>query len=233
MNGLVFGVDNKYRRALGGVGLDLPTVDVLLVAPPGAHESWAGWVAIYCDLVLRVLKLAAYGHVVVGCLRLAGFNVFRNTYKPLLAETVIEFWNRYYYYFKELLVHFFFFPTFARHFKRKPRLRLLAAVLASAFLGNLYYHAIQNAALVRGDWEEMGRMLAPRANYCFLLALGIYVSMRREQRRPANRGPRRWPRRALAIFGVWTFFAFINVFHDGDPTLRARFDFLLGLFHAN
>ena len=45
--------------------------------------------------------------MIVGYLRLCGFNVFRNTYKPLLAETMVEFWNRYYYYFKELLVNFF------------------------------------------------------------------------------------------------------------------------------
>jgi len=25
--------------------------------------------------------------------------MFRNTYKPLLAESIVEFWNRYYYYF--------------------------------------------------------------------------------------------------------------------------------------
>ncbi len=229
MNGLVFGADNAFRQGLGGFTLGLPTVDALLSAQPGTHAAWSGWAAIYCDLVLQVLKLAASGHLIIGYLRLCGFNVFRNTYKPLLAETIVEFWNRYYYYFKELLVHFFFFPTFVRYFKRNPRLRLLAAVFASAFLGNLYYHLIQHESLVRGDWEELARKVIPRAHYCFLLALGIYISMRREQIHPGPRAARRWSRRAVAIFGVWTFFAFIRVFHHGDPTLRARLEFLMGL----
>jgi hypothetical protein len=73
-------------------------------------------------------------------------------------------------------------------------------------------------------------MLIPRTVYCFLLATGIYVSMQREQRRPGLATARPWPRRALAIFGVWTFFAFIRLFHHGDPTLRSRVEFALGLF---
>ncbi len=230
INGLVFGADNAYRRALGDITLGLPTVDALLVAQPGTHAAWVGWVAVYVDLVLQVLKLGAYGHLVIGYLRLGGFNVFRNTYKPLLAETIIEFWNRYFYYFKELLVSFFFFPTFVRCFKQHPRMRLLAAVFASACLGNLYYHVIQDESLVRGDWEQLSRTMIPRANYCFLLACGIYVSMRREQRQTGMRAVRPWPRRLLAIFGVWTFFAFIRLFHHGDPTFQMRLDFLLGLF---
>ncbi len=230
INGVVYGADNAFRHALGGVTLGLPTVDELLVAQPGAYSVWSSWLSIYCDLVLRVVRLAAYGHVIVGCLRLSGFNVFRNTYRPLLAETIIEFWNRYYYYFKELLVHFFFFPAFVRYFRHSPRMRLFCAVFASAFLGNLYYHAIQDESLVRGDWQRLAQVLVPRVNYCLLLALGIFVSMRREQRHSGTRSARRWPRRVLAIFGVWTFFAFIQLFHHGDPTVSARVEFILALF---
>jgi len=62
------------------------------------------WVGLYLELVWETLSLAAKGHVWIGVLRLFGFNVFRNTYKPLLAETVVDFWNRYYYYFKELMM---------------------------------------------------------------------------------------------------------------------------------
>ncbi|MEF8725082.1 hypothetical protein [Candidatus Accumulibacter phosphatis] len=40
--------------------------------------------------------------MIIGTLRLFGFNVFRNTYKPLPPESILEFWNRYYYYLKEL-----------------------------------------------------------------------------------------------------------------------------------
>jgi hypothetical protein len=155
--------------------------------------------------------------------------VFRNTYKPLLAETIVEFWNRYYYYFKELLVNFFFFPTFTRYFKQSPRLRVFAAVFAAAFFGNLYYHIIKSDAFTAGQWAGVWAGFNSRLVYCFALALGIFISMQREQRRP--RGAIRPPaRRALAIFGVWTFFAFIRLWHTGGVTHGQRFHFLLGLF---
>lgn len=228
MEGLVFGEDNAWRRACGGLTLAVPPTAELIGAA-GPVPVWKSWVSIYAELVRAVLAWGAKGHVVIGYLRLAGFNVFRNTYKPLLAETIVEFWNRYYYYFKELLVHFFFFPTFTRYFKQRPRLRLCAAVFAAAFFGNMYYHVIKAPSFLRGDWAAVWAGFNPRLVYCFLLALGIWISMQREQRRP--RGFARPPlRRALAIFGVWTFFAFIHLWARGSQPHGQRLHFLLGLF---
>jgi hypothetical protein len=227
INGLVFGTPNIVQRTLGGFTLGLPTIDEILAGPPGLHPPWVGWIAIYGDLFVQVLKLAATGHVIVGYLRLFGFNVFRNTYKPLLAETVVEFWNRFYYYFKELLVHFFFIPTFVRYFKRSPNLRLLAAVFAAAFVGNLYYHVLLQEPLLRQDWPALKAMLFPRAMYCFLLAAGIYLSMLRDQRGRRSGPGRPWVRRIVAILGVWTFFAVIRLCLHGESTMTERLDHLL------
>ena len=227
IDGFLFGAPNVVQRTLGGTTLDLPTIDEILASDPGHYPPWVGWVAIYGDLVLQVLKLAATGHVIIGYLRFFGFHVFRNTYKPLLAETVIEFWNRFYYYFKELLVHFFFIPTFVRYFKRSPRLRLLAAVFASAFLGNIYYHVLLDDALMSQDWPALQAMLVPRATYCFLLAGGIYLSMVRDQRGRQSGQGRPWWRRVAAVLGVWTFFAVIRLWHHGEATLTDRLEHLL------
>jgi D-alanyl-lipoteichoic acid acyltransferase DltB (MBOAT superfamily) len=139
--------------ALGGFTVGLPELRNLMAQ--GADAPWAvSWASVYAELFADVLRLAIKGHLIVGFLRLYGFHVFRNTYKPLLAESVVEFWNRYFYYFKELLVTFFFMPTFTgvgRRFQRIPALRLLAAVVAAAFVGNVYYHLIkESAALARG-----------------------------------------------------------------------------------
>jgi hypothetical protein len=229
LEGLVFGKDNAYRHAAGGFSLGIPPASEWFV-DPGAHPAWAGWVAIYADLFRLVLHWAVSGHQVIGYLRLSGFYVFRNTYKPLLAETVVEFWNRYYYYFKELLVNFFFFPTFTRYFKRQPRLRLLAAVFAAAFAGNMYYHVIDSPSLVRGDAASLWTHFNSRLCYCFLLATGIYISMHRESRRNRSAAPRNLPRRALAIFGVWTFFAIIHIWAKREPaSALERLKFFLGL----
>jgi len=228
IDGFVFGEANPYRRAWGGYTLGVASA-ADAIATPSDYPIWKGWVSIYSELFRLVLGWGSKGHVIIGYLRLGGFNVFRNTYKPLLAETIVEFWNRYYYYFKELLVQFFFFPTFTRYFKQSPRLRMCAAVFAAAFFGNMYYHIIKTPVFMKGDWVGVWEAFNPRLVYCFALALGIYISMLREQRR-ATGAHRSSARRIMAIFGVWTFFAFIHLWAKDRMTHGQRFHFLLGLF---
>jgi hypothetical protein len=232
MEGLIFGDANGYRRAFGGFSLfwkPLPE----LVGQPQAHTLGMRWLSLYLELFKRVLNWAAYGHIVIGCLRLFGFNVFRNTYKPLLAQSIVEFWNRYYYYFKELLVNFFFYPTFTRYFKKQPRMRIFAAVFMAAFVGNTYYHLIgMNVPIVTGDWARIWAAMQSRMFYCLLLAFGIYFSMLREGSRIRSAGGRGPGRRALAILGVWTFFAIINIWSHGSVPFVQRTRFFFGLFGA-
>ncbi len=230
MAGLVHGQPSGW---LGAYGLGLPRLEALM--PAGAQVPWlTAWAAVYAGLVSDVLKLAVRGHEIVGVLRLFGFNIFRNTYKPLLAPSLVEFWNRYHYYFKELLVEFFFFPTYVRRFRKSPRLRMLAATLAAAGFGNLYYHLLQqDPFMLTGSWAALHPWLETRSLYCLLLALGIYVSMRREQQRrgtPAA-APAHWPVRLRRIAGVWTFFALIGIWGEaGTASFAQRADFVLALF---
>ena len=234
MEGIVYGEGNGLTESLGGRTLGIPALGQLVKQGADAPlvEAWA---SIYCELIKQVLRHAAGGHVIIGVLRLFGFNVFRNTYKPLLAESVVEFWNRYYYYFKELMVTFFFLPTYAGLGKRLgkwPQLRLFAAVLAAAFVGNVYYHIIRVA-----DEMAQGRVLEElleqrsRIFYCFLLALGIFVSMRRQQRLRGQPPPAGKANRFLRIAGVWTFFGLIFIWNvRGHASFGNRLDFFLGMF---
>lgn len=223
--------DNVYRRAFGGFSLGIPQLQELF-ATPAAYPVWLSWIALYLELIGEVLELAIRGHIIIGLLRLFGFNVFRNTYKPLLAESVVEFWNRYYYYFKELLVNFFFFPTFTRYFKGWPRLRIFAAVFAAAFFGNVYYHGLHLAdELATANFSGLWAVLQSRVFYCVLLGSGIWISMLREQRRTRGKTVRTGFRRGLAIFGVWTFFSVIHIWSERDPaSFFARTHFFIGLF---
>ena len=231
MAGLVYA---EPRGTWSMYGLGLSRVEALL--PSGARVPWtAAWSALYAGLVWDVLKIAARGHEIVGVLRLFGFNVFRNTYKPLLAPSLVEFWNRYYYYFKELLVDFFFFPAYVRHFRGRPALRMLTATLAAAGLGNLYYHVLFNDTfLLTLDLAGLRPWLETRAFYCLLLSLGIYVSMRREQKRrgpAASATPASMPARIRRIAGVWTFFALISIWANASAaTFGQRAEFFLSLF---
>ena len=232
--GTVYGPGNGLTRATGGLTLGVPDLPALL-GQGGVVAPMAGWASVYCQLFEDVLRMAIKGHLIVGMLRLWGFDVFRNTYKPLLAESVVEFWNRYFYYFKELLVTFFFMPTFtgpAKRLRHWPRLRLLAAVFAAAFVGNVYYHVIKESeALAQGQLWQVLDAQGPRMFYCLLLALGIFVSMSREQGRrgaavQAGRLLRVW-----RIAGVWTFFSLISIWNTGGgASFEARVRFFWGLW---
>lgn len=195
------------------------------------------WLSLYLELIWETLSLAAKGHAWVGVIRLCGFNIFRNTYKPLLAQTILEFWNRYYYYFKELMMDCFFLPTYARYFRNWPRLRVIAAVFAAAFFGNMYYHLLQHKEpLVLGDWAKLWGLLGARLIYCALLTAGIAFSMQRQQRQrnqtPApGAAPATQLRRLRRIAGVWTFFALINFWNVIGPlTIAERTRLFFSLF---
>ncbi len=226
--------DSLFSPWLGGFHLGIPSAAAMM--DPGADYALPlVWTGLYVELVRITLWLAGWGHAFVGALRLCGYNVFRNTYKPLLAETLLDFWNRFYYYFKELLVEFFFFPTYLRFFKTRPRLRLFAAIFAAAFVGNVYYHVLSNEALIAADFARLSRMLESYTIYCFLLAVGVSLSMIRQQKKRGRitSGSARFGRlrRVRRIASVWTFYSLIHIW-DGhvDFSLFDRTRFFLSLF---
>jgi len=201
---------------------ELLSADVDVIVP-------VAWASIYLELIRATLTLAITGHIIIGCLRLLGFNVFRNTYKPLLAESIVEFWSRYYFYFKELLVDLFFYPAFLSCSWAGKKLRLFIAVFSAAFIGNMYYHLLLRYELVTNMeiaalWSELG----PRLVYCALLATGIWVSMLRQQKRRSERRGDSVFARVLRIAGVWTFFGIINIWNTGLPGagFAERMDFI-------
>jgi hypothetical protein len=198
----------------------------------GAPLPWyVCWLALITAFAEEVLNLSVWGHTIIACCRMAGFCALRNTYKPLEAKTIAEFWNRYYFYFKELLVDFFFYPTFFRYFKRRKRLRIAAATFMAAGLGNMFFHFIRDIRFVAqlGLWRAvMGFHVY--AFYCFGLSAGIVASQLRSRK---HRRSSHWfwvtvsPR-----FGVLLFYSLLMIFGDTERTypLSLHLAFFLRLF---
>jgi len=233
MDAAIFGQTDKPLAAwFGSWTLNLPHLAEFLQAE--INPPWyQGWGVIYLELIRDTLKLAAFGHVIVGSLRLLGFNVFRNTYKPLLAESIVEFWNRYYFYFKELLVEFFFYPIYLRLRSTSPRLRLFAAIFAAAFLGNMYYHLLyQPEAVINLDFAYLWAKWGARTVYCFLLVFGIWVSMLRQQKQRQANTAASFPIRLRRIAGVWTFYAIIQIWNvrSVEVSIIECLNFFVSLF---
>jgi hypothetical protein len=214
----------------------------LLASAHAAPALGVAWAAVFAEMVESTLRLTIKGHLIIGCLRLFGFNVFRNTYKPLLATSLVAFWNRYFFYFKELLVEFFFYPIYLRFFKQRPRLRIFAATMAAACIGNWYHHALERTIWASTHMDSLRS--APRLDsylfYAFLLGIGVFVSMLREQNRRGKAVVPRSPAMARLvalrkIAGVWLFFALIRIWDHPDHSFwenTARFLALFGIpFH--
>ncbi len=181
----------------------------------------------------RLLVVAIGGHVIVATARLAGFRLLRNTWRPLSARTIAEFWNRYVYYFKEILVHVYFYPTYIRYFKGHPRLRLAFATLMAAGVGNFIFHFMENYSVVRLGLLDALISAQTYAFYCGVLAAGIIISQLRARKPDLGAG---WLRRQfMPSLGVAAFFCFLSFF-DGTQqhvSLKQHFEFLFKVFRID
>ena len=211
-------------------GPAIPTFQAAFEASVAGHPfPWyancASLVAAFC---VTLLQLSVWGHQIVACMRMAGFRALRNTWRPLEARTVAEFWNRYYFYFKELLVDLFFYPTFTRYFRKYRRLRMVAATMAAACFGNALFHFLRDISYI----EELGwwRAAVGFQTYLFYtLVLGAAISvsqLRAKRKQPPSQS---WLRRRLApAVCVVGFYCLLHIFDDTGRTygLREHFVFL-------
>jgi hypothetical protein len=210
-------------------GLGVPELESIIQSShyPAPYLCWASLIAGFAD---AMLSMAVWGHFIVACCRMAGFRALRNTYRPLEATSIADFWNRYYYYFKELLVDFFFYPTYLRYFKRRRKLRMFAATLAAATVGNMIYHFFRDVDFVwaLGPWKAIAGFRV-YAVYTLLLGCGIGIS---QLRGPTNRIRGGFIRtRVLPSAGVIGFFCLIHVFDycGRDHSITQHVNFLLRL----
>jgi hypothetical protein len=219
---------------LNPYNLGLPTLEQAIIA--GDATTGLAWLTILLHFFRTVLFFAVIMHPVVGVIRLAGFNIFRGLYKPLLAESIVDFWGKFNYYFKKLMTEFFFYPTLLLAKKLGPRSRMFVAVFASASIGNMYLHLFYSyEQLVTAEYGLVWDFWGPRVVYSSLLALGIWVSMLRQQQSRQKRTEKPAWVRVRAVLGVWVFYSIISIWNQGwdqygyDLDWSNRFAFTLKL----
>jgi hypothetical protein len=197
-----------------------------------AADPWyVCWVSLFSEFVEQMIAISIWGHRIIACCRMAGFNALRNTYRPLSSRTIAEFWNRYYFYFKELMVDMFFFPIFLRFFKKRKNLRLAFATFAAAGFGNAFYHFVRDLKYIEdlGLWRAICSYQV-YAFYCLVLATAITLSQMRK-RGPAPSGFIRG--HVLPSLCVVVFYCLLQVFDFTERTypIRENFRFLAHLFN--
>jgi hypothetical protein len=195
------------------------------------YPRYLCWASLAANFIEDVLNMAVWGGAIVACARMAGFRLLRNTYRPLEATTLAEFWNRYYFYYKELLVDHFFYPVFLRYFRGNRELRMFFATFMAACVGNLLFHFLRDIRFVAElGWSKALSGEASHAFYTFLLATGVGLSQMRTRTGKAGKG---WLRgRVLPCLWVALFFCVLHVFDaplDRVHSIWQRGDFLMYL----
>ncbi|QAU33709.1 hypothetical protein [Janthinobacterium sp. 17J80-10] len=230
---LLLGLIGNAIDAIFGVHLGIPRAELayatFMAGKP--YPVLVNWGSLIWGTITSAITIAVWGHKIVALARLAGYRLPRNTWRPLEARTLAEFWNRYYYYFKEMLVEFFFFPTFLKTFRKHPRLRVFFATFMAAGVGNALYHFIRDIKYVALQGPLMaGESFVSYLFYCVVLALGIGIS---QARQTAGRKPSTTFLGTLwSVLCVWGFFVCLHVFGDEARTfpLRDRLAFFASLF---
>ena len=189
------------------------------------------WVSLLVYFLDDLLSMAIWGGSIVACARMAGFRLLRNTYRPMEARTLAEFWNRYYFYYKELLVDHFFYPVFLRCFRANRKLRMFFATFMAACVGNLLYHFLRDIHFVAElGWRKALSGEASHAFYTFLLAVGVGISQMRTRTPARSQG---WLYgRVVPCVWVTFFFCVLHVFdapQDRVHSIGQRADFLFYL----
>lgn len=177
-----------------------------------------GWAVVMVNLLLTVLNLSIMGHGIIAVCRLCGFNALRNTYAPIGARTIWEFFNRYYFYFKELLVDFFFYPAFLTTRGWPRPVRVFFATFAAAGFGNFVFHYLLeiDAIRARGMWDAFVSFQW-YASYCLVLALGIGLSQLVSQWRVSRGFPTgHWLRGRVVTIAFYALLQALLV-RAGDP----------------
>jgi hypothetical protein len=204
-------VQTAWYRFFHGY-LHVPLADQALAmsvrgTPAPWHMRWAAQILAYFELVLNV---SIFGHRIIAFARMAGFNALRNTYRPLSATSLIEFFNRFYYYFKELLVDLFFYPAFLRYFKKHRRLRTIFATFAAIVFGDTFYHVTRDWHFFQdlGFWKGIASY---QVEFVYMIALAIALSISQLKKRvPKPTGFLRG--RLLPTVGVAVFYIVVSFF---------------------
>ncbi|MGC4119241.1 MAG: hypothetical protein QM765_32685 [Myxococcales bacterium] len=198
----------------------------------GRPVAWGlRWLALIVFFLEEVTNVAVFGHLAIATARMAGFNAFRNTYRPFASTSIAEFYNRFYYYFKELLVDCFFFPTYFAYFRKSPRLRLFFATLVSAGLGNFLFHFLRDDAYIFR--LGFGRALVAYQAYAlYALILGVAIGISQARSLARKRKAPTGVRRILAIAGVLTFYCLVSIVDgtDHEHTIADYARYLASLF---
>ncbi len=184
------------------------------------------------DLVRWLMLWGSVVHFKVGIWRICGYRMDPYFNKPWLATNLVSFWARFTFHYREFLVRAFYYPVFFRFFRTKPVLRIFAATMASACLGNMIWGHVSEEMFYRGmEYQNFGRVFDSWF-YFVLLGLGITLTelflLRFKRKRKPWSLDRFFFLDLLAAYCTVQFYALIIIF--ARPTEHSSVGDLAALF---
>lgn len=213
--------------------LHIPRLETLILNSSLSSSSTIGtnWLSVITEFLLNLLSLTVGSHIAVAVIRFCGWDIKRNVYSPFKANSISDFFNRYYFYFKELLLDIFFYPAYFAFFKRNNALRLFTATLLSAGLGNFLFHFFLSfPRIITQDLAGALQKSSIYAFYCLLLSFVLFIS---QNARLSSVIKKRSLLSSIFIKSRIIFvFLMLNIFLEssGTTTLKQHLSFTLALF---
>lgn len=157
----------------------------------------------------QVLDILGAALILVGLLRLYGVDIAPAFDRPLLAESLTEWWRRWNTHFRDLLVDLCYYPVVLR-LRRRPVLGIVAGCGAVFVLGSTLLHWLFKAYFVAGTARQL-----PLGILAENLSMGLFVAIalvleRRRVRAPSTHWLARWRRRLTTWALVWLSVVGIN-----------------------
>jgi len=157
----------------------------------------------------QVLNMLGNALILAGLLRLYGVDIAPSFDRPLLAESLTEWWRRWNTHFRDLLVDLCYYPVVLR-LRRRPVLGIVLGCFAVFVVGSTLLHWLVKAYFVAGTARQL-----PLGLLAENLSMGLFVAIalvleRRRVRALSTHWLARWRRRLTTWMLVWLSVVGIN-----------------------
>lgn len=214
--------------------LNMPSPPQSVAAYLQSNPAWAErWLVVMGGALNFLVSYAALSGVVIALVRMAGFRVFRNVYRPYESRDFNDFLGRLYFYYIDLIVKFYFYPCwrYSRFLSGHKSIRIFVTGFCSLSIAGLSvtFMADFPDMVEFGLLETLRRTLA-RAPYFFMIGILVGISSLLSRHRPAsNPAFARRLMNSAFFFVLYSLCWSLQAGYQTD-TLRDRMAFVLSLF---
>lgn len=148
----------------------------LIIGPYEVHDFWS-MLQYVLPTYLLYLKVSGHFHIIVGMLKLFGYDLPETHRRYLLASSFTDFWRRINIYWKDFMIKCFFYPVHFRLRRKNETLALIAGTI-TVFIATTVLHGYQWFWL-QGRFHITGPDLVFWSFLCVAVVINVLIETRR------------------------------------------------------